>query len=353
MTTLFRRSVIPAIIVLVGSGGCQRQGAIKNQPVPAQQAALVRPSDASPRFLAGGTDRTIGLLCGSTLHRLVAGNESMTPTEVPASDIRAAWFGPDPLIDRCLVRTTDGIALASRDLAVPLPGWPAGSEVGPAVFASGGATLAAAPDGGADRAIRVWELKPSRVQPGIAPDAPLLLPVAEGATATFVDLDLTGKYVLVVDDQGHIAVYQAPGKKPVYTQTLDPATEGKIVAADLSSEGDWFVVAARNVRVRAWRLPFMSAPLTSFGGVEHVFFAGGVEALVTVDENGLAIRWLLNYGNVKADATAQLDSLTVDVTADAGGRTMFSLTPDGHVRGWDTATLAEFETMTRPICGGP
>jgi hypothetical protein len=341
------------VALLIPSIACQRAIPPAGQPAPVSQVALARPADAAPRFVAGGTDRIVGLLCGGTLHRLVAGNEALMPGAAPAVDIRAAWFGPDAVIDRWLVRTNDGLAVTTRDLAVPLPGWPAGVDVGPAVFAAGGATLAAAPAGGTDRQVRVWDFEPSKVQPGFAPDGPLLLPVADGATVTFVDLDLTGKYILTVDDQGHIAIHQAPGTKPVYTQTLDPATEGAIRAADLSSDGDWFVVAARRVTVRAWRLPFMSAPLTSFGGVEHVFFAGGVEALVTVDENGLAIRWLLNYGKVKADATAQLDSLTTAVASDAAGRLLVSLTPDGRVRAWPTATLAELEAMTQPLCGGP
>ncbi|HEX7880857.1 MAG TPA: hypothetical protein VF720_15705 [Candidatus Eisenbacteria bacterium] len=348
MSTVILSLVILATLALVTA--CQRATPPAGKPAPVSEVALARSPDAAPRFVSGGTDRIVGLLCGATLHRFVAGNEALSPSSAPAVDIRAAWFGPDPIIDRWLVRTNDGIAVTTRDLAVPMPEWPAGADVGPAVFASGGATLAAAPAGGDDRRVRVCNFEPSKVQPGFVADNPLILPVAEGATVLFVDLDLTGKYILTVDDQGHIGVYQAPGTKPVYTQTLDPETEGTIRAADLSPEGDWFVVSARSVKVRAWRLPFMSAPLTSFGDVTQVFFAGGVESLITVDENGLAIRWLLNYGKVKAEATAQLDSLTTAVTADASGRLLMSLTPDGRVRAWPTATLAELEALTQRVC---
>lgn len=343
-------AIVSLFVTIVA--GCQKQPATALQPLPIRQISRPRVVSATPFFLAGGVDRTIALLCGASLHRITAGNEAMTVVEQPAPDVRAAWFGPDALIDRWLVRTTDGAAVASRELAIPLPGWPNGIDIGPAVFATGGTALAAAPADGPDRDVRLWEFKPSRGQPGFLPERPLVIPLAEGRTARFLDLDITGKYLMVVDDGGRIAIYKTPDTKPAYEQTLDPATEGAIRTADLSPEGDWFVAAARTVRVRAWRLPFMSAPLSSFGDVEHVFFAGGVEALITVDENGLAIRWLLNYGDVKADATAQLDSVNVAVSPDAAGRALFSLTSDGRVRGWATADLVELEAMAAGVCGG-
>ena len=322
-----------------------------SQPVPVGQLTSQRDAAAPPVFLGGGFDKRIALLCGATLHRITAGNEAMSVADQPALDVRAAWFAPEPIIDRWLVRTSDGAAVAARELAIPLPDWPAGADIGPAIFASGGTALAAAPAAGSDRNVRLWEFKPSRDQPGFLPGRPLIVPLAEGRTARFLDLDITGKYLMIIDDGGRIAIYRAPDTKPAYEQTLDPSTEGAIRAADLSPEGDWFVAAARTVRVRAWRLPFMSAPLGSFGDVEQVFFAGGVKALVTVDENGLAIRWLLNYGDVKAEATAQLDSVNVAVASDASGLSLFELATDGRVRGWATADLVELEAMGTGVCG--
>jgi len=337
-------------VLLTLVAGCQKAPAPGSQPVPVGQLALKRDAAAPPAFLGGGFDKRMALLCGATLHRITAGNEAMTVADQPALDVRAAWFGTEPIIDRWLVRTADGVAVVARDLAVPLSDWPAGADIGPAVFASGGTSLAAAPVAGADRNVRLWEFEPSRGQPGFLPRRPLIVPLAEGRTARFLDLDISGKYLMIVDDGGRIAIYKAPDTKPAYEHTLDPATEGAIRAADLSPEGDWFVAAARTVRVRAWRLPFMSAPLGSFGDVDQVFFAGGVKALVTVDENGLAIRWLLNYGDVKAEATAQLDSVNVAVASDASGLSLYSLTTDGRVRGWATADLVELEAMGQALC---
>ena len=342
-------AIIGLLVTIVA--GCQRQPAPESQPLPVRDLALPRDASAPPAFLAGGFDKHLALLCGGTMHRITAGNEAMTVVDQPAPDIRAVWFGPESIIDRWLVRTTRGAAVASRDVAIALADWPSGADIGPAIFASGGTALAAAPLSGPDRDVRLWEFKPGRAQPGFLPGRPLIVPLTEGRTARFLDLDITGRYLMVIDDGGRIAIYHAPDRKPAYEQTLDPATEGAIRTADLSPEGDWFVAAARTVRVRAWRLPFMSAPLSSFGDVEQVFFAGGVKALITVDEHGLAIRWLLNYGDVKAEATAQLDSINVAVAPDAAGLSLFSLTRDGRVRGWATADLVELEALGAALCG--
>jgi WD40 repeat protein len=200
--------------------------------------------------------------------------------------------------------------------------------------------VAAAPAGGSDRAVRIWR----------RPDwSPLTLAVTAGRTARHLSWDDSGRYLLVVDDANRVAIYKLPDTKPVYDQVLDPDSEGTITAADLSPDGDWFVLAAEKIRVRSWRLPFLSAPLAAWGRVNAVFFAGGVEALVTYDETGAAIRWLLNNGNVQAGGSAQLGTAAA-WGFDSGGRVLALLDSSGVAGGWRTEDLTGLEAIATPLC---
>jgi hypothetical protein len=333
---------MPLVLIVAGCG--RSTPPAEAPPKPVRDVAVARPVTAPPAFVSGGAPGTVGLLCGDTFLRLTAGHESVTLTRGDGWDRAAAHFGEAPEADRFLLRTADGPAWVQQGEARVLPGWPAATPVGVAAVARSGAAVAAAPtDDAPDRGVRIWTLPPA-AQPTVLPDE-------LGATVTHLAFDEAGKYLLVADDTGRVAIYQLPDRKPVFTQEFDPATEGAILDVDLSPEGDWFVVSANAVRVRSWRLPFMSAPLAGFGRVHTVFFAGSLEALVTVDEAGSAIRWLLNYGQVKPAASALVDS-TLALGHDAAGQALFALRDDGRIRSWRTSDLAELERLPAVLCGG-
>jgi WD40 repeat protein len=213
--------------------------------------------------------------------------------------------------------------------------------VAAAVFSPDGRTLAVAPGGAAgDRSIRLYTIPPAR---------PLALEPVGPAAAEHLAWDGAGKYLLAAATDGRVAIYQVPKKKPVYRETLDPAVEGRITAADLSPDGDWFVLAAGSIRLRTWRLPFMSAPLKAWGEVRQVFFVEGNAAVVTIDETGSAIRWLVNYGKVKADRTASLGTVRAGA-ASSDGAGFFTLDASGRIRGWRSADLEAIAAVDTSWC---
>jgi WD40 repeat protein len=178
-----------------------------------------------------------------------------------------------------------------------------------------------------------------------------VLAIASGelGAVTHMVWSADGKTLLVVDDNNRVSIFQPPKAKPVFTQEVDIGTEGRITAVDISSDGDWYLMAAKAIRIRAWRLPFMNAELTAWGTVRRVFFAGDVNEVVTIDATDAAVHWFVNNGNVVADTMEALGDI-VTVGVPMAGNMFFGLDSGGHVRGWRSGNLQPLDEVDRPLC---
>lgn len=328
-------------VLSVMAFGCGGGGGRVEPARPVDQLVAARQPAAPPRLLAGGDGAHAALLCGASMHRLTVGPAAVDLTGGAARDAATAWFGADAAADCYLGMGPEGPALARGGQAWRLPGWPAGAGLSAAAFSPDGRLLAAAPSGSTgSSALRVYPVPPAR---------PLVLNSTGSGVVEHLAWDATGKYLLATRDDGEVTIYQLPKSKPVYRQRLDPAVEGRITAADLSPDGDWFVVAASSIRLRTWRLPFLSAPLQAWGEVRQVFFVDGNAAVITIDETDSAIRWLVNYGKVKSDRTANLGTLRATAVS-ADGSTFFTFDTSGHLKAWRGADLQSVEAADTTIC---
>lgn len=321
--------------------GCGGGGGRAEAPRPIGDLLAARQVAAPPRLLAGATADHAALLCGPSLHRLTNRPNQLETAPGEGRDYLAAWFGAEAEADCFLGTGPEGPAVARGGQAWRLPGWPAGAGVSVAAFSPDGTTLAVAPGGSlADVSVRLYTVPPA---------TPIVLAMEGRATVEHLAWDGTGKYLLTTDDEGEISIFQKPQKKPVYRQKLDPAVEGPITAVNLSPDGDWFVVAANSIRLRTWRLPFLSAPLKAWGEVRQVFFVAGNAAVVTIDETDSAIRWLVNYGKVKSDRSANLGTLRASaVSADGAG--FYTLDTSGRIKAWDASNLEAVEATDSTLC---
>jgi hypothetical protein len=93
----------------------------------------------------------------------------------------------------------------------------------------------------------------------------------------------------------------------------------------------------------------MNAPLKPWGRVRRVFFAGDVGSVVTIDETNMAINWLINYGNVKAQATRELGSMAV-FGVPPGGTLFYGVDSAGSVHAWRSSDLEPIDPAAEGVC---
>lgn len=307
-------------------------------PRPAGTAAelLTRaaPSDTVPVFVGGGAPGNLTVRVGAQQARLEFTNERLTVTGEEAVHLLAAWRDPRGIAERSLARGPNGPLIVEGGQAYELPGWPAGVTAELAAFAPDGRSVVIGLGGsGTPGPVGLWS---------IPPGAPKFLG-AEGGTARRMALSLDGRSLILADAANTLSIFRLPKPKPVYSQTYDPASEGRISAVDLSPDGDWFVVAANAVTVRAWKLPFMNAPLQPWGRLKAAFFAGEVGSIITVDETNTAIRWAVNYGNIRAAVTRPLPGIDV-VGAPLAGQFFAGVDSAGVLHAWRSGDLEPLES---------
>lgn len=328
-------------LVLLCAAGFGCGGGEAPVAIDAASARLKPGIPVEPRFVAGGASGDVALICGSSLQRVRSTGEMLTASEETGWDCLAASFGADGSAQRFVVRTGEGPALVEGTQAWLLPGWPRGAAATAAAFSPDGRMLAAAPAGpDPAAAVIVWSLPLKRV---------LTIPPRNGGAVQLLAWSRNSRSLMIADDKGTVVVHRPPKKKPVFVQDSDLAVEGPISAIDISPDGDWIVVAANAIRVRAWRLPFMNTQLKAWGRVERVFFAGESGTVITVDETSAAIRWLVNYGKVRADTSRTLGDI-VKVGAPVGGAFFLGLGRDGSVHGWRSSDLEPLGDLPAALC---
>lgn len=332
-----------AALFILALASCARKpdpaGDVREVPRTAARAA--RPE---PRFIEGGAPGDIAISCGSSVYRIETAPGGIVHRPLPAHDYLALWFDPSGSSERSVVASDEGPLLLDGERTTTLPGWPGGVAAAAVAFSSDGSMLAGAPaSGGGDYsgpALIVWRF-PLRSEMVVASE--------DLGSVTHMVWSADGKTLLVVDSNNRISIFQPLKAKPVFTQEVDPGSEGRITAVNLSADGDWYLMAANAIRLRAWRLPFMNTQLTAWGTVRHLFFAGNVNEVVTIDETDTAIHWFVNSGNVMADTSEALgDVVTVGVPI--GGDIYYGLDASGVVRGWRSGTLQPFGEVATRLC---
>jgi WD40 repeat protein len=326
---------LAAVILLAGCGKNSKQ---ESGGAPTLKGAA---SIAEPHFVAGGGTGNIAIACDGTIRSLHVAGSRVTSAELPPEDYLAVWFDPAGTGSRFIVRTDQGPVLLEGGQARALPGWPAGISAVAASFSPDGRLLAAAPSVAGDASLIFWKL----------PLNPLLtIPSGDLGVVSLMTWSGDGRSLLVTDRNNRLAIFRPPKKKAVFTQEVDLGSEGRITAIDLSTDGDWYVMAANAIVIRAWQLPFMNAQLKAWGRVEKLFFAGDVAEVVTIDETNAAIHWLVNYGKVHADTTLTLEE-PVALGVPAGGNHFYSLGRDGRVRAYRSGDFTPLGEAEGVMCG--
>lgn len=331
---------LPAFVsAFLGCGG--------GAPAPAGPAAtLLRPlaaADSVPAFTGGGAPGDLLVRCGTRQARLKFGNETVGLQSAEAFELLAAWRDPKSTLERWLGPGADAPLFVEGGQAYALPGWPAGATVVRAAFSPDGRHLAIGLSGsGLPGSLGIWP---------VPLGAPQFLGGSGGAAARLLAWSGDGRTVAMTDADNVLSIYRLPGGKPVYRLAFDPGTEGRVSGIDLSPDGDWYVAAANAVILRAWKLPFMNTQLAPWGGVKAVFFAGEVGSIVTVDETNTAIRWAVNYGNVRVAVSRHLAGID-RVQAPAAGQYFAGVDSAGVLHGWRSGDLESLlsDAGDQPFC---
>lgn len=329
-----RGALVPGLLGLAALVACGPP-APRSVGSAAEHVRRPAPADTLPVFVAGGAPGNLLFRRGANQARLVFSNEQLSVTREEAFELLAAWRDPRGGAERSLGVGPNGPLIVEGGQAYELPEWPPGATAVSAAFTSNGRNLAIGLSGdNLPGPVGVWTIPPG-------PPRFLGQPGSAGARRFAWSLD--GKCLILADAANELSIFRLPGSKAVYSQRYDPGSEGRIGAVDLSPDGDWFVVAANAVTVRAWKLPFMSAALQPWGKVKAVFFAGEVGSIVTVDETNTAIRWAVNYGDVRAAVSRHLDGMDV-IRAPVAGQFFAGVDSAGILHAWRSGDLEPLQS---------